>query len=482
MAEKRNVQIIIDNIDCTGYLVDGTLAIEDAIGERSTCSFNLIDKAGDLLAILKAGETVEVCADGVKVYGGSIDKPKSKRTPAGTLAWTIDCVDWHQIADRRIVAETYENQTADVIVRDIIDKYLAVEGITYTMESVQVGPLVVECVFNYATATSCLDTLSERAGYSWWIDAHKVLNFVARATYLAPWPLDGEAKISDLNVEDSRQGYRNRQYVKAGKDVTDPQSESFKGDGASRTWTVGFPIAKVPTIKVNGVPKTVGIKGIDEGKDFYWNKGDPTITQDTGAPVLTSSETLQVTYQGLFDVVVLTDDYTAIEERKAVEGGTGYYEAVDDEPYLSSRESAIQSANAKLRKHAQFSKVITFSTWEPGLRPGQIIVASRPGDRLYNEEFLIDQVSFAEVGSDFYQYHVHAVSGESLGGWATFFKNMATRGQAFVIRENIREDQVLIRLVQSQEGWHWAEETPVAVFACPVPSENLYPSETLYPC
>lgn len=481
MAEKRNVQIVIDNIDCTGYLVDGTLTIEDAIGERSTCSFSLLDKTADLLAILKAGETVEIWADGVKVYGGSIDKPKSRRTPAGTLTWTIDCVDWHQICDRRIIAETYENTLAGAIVRDLVNKYLAAEGIT-AAESIQDGPLVVECVFNYVSATTCLDTLAERAGFSWWVDPNKVLHFVERATYMAPWALDEEAKISDLNVEDSRQGYRNRQYVKAGKDVTDPQVESFKGDGATRTWTVGFPIAKVPTIKVNGVPKTVGIKGIDEGKDFYWNKGDPTVTQDSEAPLLTSSDTLQVTYQGLFDVVVLTDDYAAIEERRAVEGGTGYYEAVDDEPYLSSREAAIQSANAKLRKHAHLPKVITFSTWEPGLRPGQIIFANLPGDRLHNEDFLIDQVTFSEVGSDFYQYHIRAVSGESLGGWATFFKQMATRGQAFVIRENIREDQVLIRLVQSQEAWHWTEAMPVTVHACPIPSEHLYPSQTLYPC
>lgn len=482
MVERRNVQLIIDNVDRTEHLVPGTLSIEDAIGERSTCAFALVDETGELSAIIKPGETVEIWADGVKVFGGSIDKPRSSRTPAGSLRWTIDCVDWHQIPDRRIVAETYENQTADAIVRDIVDKYLAAEGITYTAESIQEGPLVVECVFNYVPATTCLDTLAERAGYSWWIDPHKVLHFVARATYLAPWHLDENAPISDLQVEDNRHGYRNRQYVKAGKDVTDPQTEVFRGDGASRTWTVGFPIAKVPAVKVNGVPKSVGIKGIEEGKDFYWNKGDPIITQDSEAPVLTPTDVLEVTYQGLFDIVVLTDDYAAIEERRAVEGGTGYYEAVDDEPYLSSREAAIQSANAKLRKHAHLPKVITFSTWEPGLRPGQIILANRPGDRLNNEDFLIDQVTFSEVGSDFYQYHIRAVSGESLGGWATFFKQMATRGQAFVIRENIREDQVLIRLVQSQEAWHWTEAMPVTVHACPIPSEHLYPSQTLYPC
>lgn len=349
---------------------------------------------------------------------------------------------------------------------------------------IQDGPTVVEAVFNYVPVTQALDALAERAGFSWWIDPDKKLHFVERSTYAAPWSVSSTTKIQNVEVEQDRGEYRNRQYIKAGKDVTDPQVESFKGDGSSRTFTVGFPIAKVPTVKVNGVAKTVGIKGVDIGKDWYWNKGDPVITQDQAGVVLTSADNLEVTYQGFFDVVLLTYDEVAINERKALEGGTGYYEAVDEEPYLSSRQAAFESANAKLRRYAQMGKTLRFETELSGLKPGQLLTVNLPIHNISNEQFLIEQVDFSDFGAaeGRFRYVVTAVSGQAVGGWVKFFKNMASRGQTFVIRENIREEQILIVLVQPSEAWAWGETFSVTPYACPVPSSTLYPSTTLYPC
>jgi hypothetical protein len=190
---------------------------------------------------------------------------------------------------------------------------------------------------------------------------------------------------------------------------------------------------------------------------------------------------LEATYQGFFDVVILTTDEAAIEGRKAVEGGSGQYDAIEDEPYLSSREAAIQSANAKLRRYAKLSQVLSFGTARSGLRAGQLLTADLAARGLVGD-YLIEQVELAQLTEGDWQFRVKAVSGEALGSWARFFKNMATRGQTFVIRENIREDQVLIYLVQVSEPWFWGENTIITVNACSIPSGNLYPSASLYPC
>jgi len=358
---------------------------------------------------------------------------------------------------------------------------LSIDGAT--VDPVQDGPVVVEAVFNYVSATICLDTLSERAGYSWWIGADRILHFCDRTSYTAPWSVDSsDGFVNDLRVERNRENYRNRQYVRAGKDMTDLQTESFKGDGTTRTFTVGFPVAEISQVTVNGLTKTVGIKGVDEGRDWYWNRGDAVITQDHGSAALGNQDILAVSYRGFFDVVVLTTDENAIDERKTAEGGSGWYEAVDDEPYLSSKDAALQSANARLRRYAKLNKILTFDTWHTGLRPGQILYVNLPERGLTSEEFLIEEVVFSSIGNDYWRYEIRAVSGESLGGWTKFFRNMASRGQAFVIRENIREDQVLIYLVQASESWRWTEASAVNVFACSVPLESLYPSSSLYPC
>ena len=478
------VKVYINGVDRTGVIAERTLQVHDVLAERSTATFAVNDLANSLSGLLVPGESVQIYCDDVIVFGGEIDNVSqiSLGTNGIERQYSIQCVDWMGICDKRIVAESYENMLAGDILRNIVDSYLAAEGVTYTVDSIQGGPTVIQAVFNYAPVTACIDRLAELAGYNWWIDAGKVMRFVERATYTAPWMLDDAGLVTSLEVRKDRVGYRNRQYVRAGKDVTDPQTESFKGDGANRTFTLGFPVAKVPTVTLNGAAQAVGIKGLAEGKDWYWNKGDATITQDSAGALLTSADALAITYQGLFDVVVLTDDMAAIEERKSVEGGTGYYEAVDDDPYLDSREAAIQSANAKLRKYGKLGRNIVFNTWHPGLRCSQVLTANLADWQLVNEEFLIDEVAFSQLGVGCWNYTISAVSGEPLGSWTKFFRVMAERGQTFVIRENIREDQVLVRLVQSAEGWTWSEGTPITVNACPIPSDSLYPSESLTPC
>jgi len=339
---SASAQVIIGGVDRAAVVDLRTLEVEDAVGQRSVARFHATDLEGSLASVIVPGATVEVRLDGSAVFGGTVDRVKRQRVAMGAAeqVLAVDCADWHQLCDRRIVAEGYASMTAGAIVRALLAAYLAAEGVTEG--AIQDGPSVAEAVFNYVPLTRALDALAVQAGFAWWIGPDKRLHFVDRATYSAPWPLEPGRKFGNLRINAGRQGYRNRQYVRAGKDLTDPQTESFKGDGARRTFTTGYPIAQVPTVKVNAITKTVGIKGIDTGKDWYWNKGDPVITQDEGATPLTASDTLEVTYRGWYDVVVLVTDEAEITLRQALEGGTGWYEVTDDEPYLSSATAAIQ--------------------------------------------------------------------------------------------------------------------------------------------
>jgi hypothetical protein len=124
---------------------------------------------------------------------------------------------------------------------------------------------------------------------------------------------------------------------------------------------------------------------------------------------------------------------------------------------------------------------ITFDAWEPGLRPGQLLPVNVPDLGLVGD-YLIEEARLSSFTDDDWVWAVKAGSGEAVGGWATFFRNMATRGQTFVVRENIREEQVLIVLVTVAEDWGWTEASVVTVSACPIPAETLYPGEGLYPC
>ncbi len=359
---------------------------------------------------------------------------------------------------------------------------IRMDGDFTDLGSINRGPTVLQAVFNYVPASRALDALAELASCHWWIDAAKVIHFTERQFYQAPWVLDNPKYVNNLQVIGGRENYRNKQYVKAGKSMTDPQTERFKGDGSQQTFTVGFPIAKVPTVKVNTVTKAVGINGIDTAKDWYWNKGNPTITQEKTATVLLSTDILEVVYQGFFDIIATISDTAEIEARKAIEGGTGQYDVLDENPNLTTLNAAFEFANAKLKTYAKMAKQISFYTHKSGLRPGMILTANLPDRKLNNEEFLITNVGFQKLLGNNYTYTIQAASGANLGGWTKFFQRLSERGQTFVIRENISEQAMLVYFVAQAEAAKWAEASVTTVWACPIPGTSIYPSTTLYPC
>lgn len=66
----------------------------------------------------------------------------------------------------------------------------------------------------------------------------------------------------------------------------DGEVEEIQGDGDAQSWTLGRIPANTPTILVDGVPATVGILGIDTGKEFYWELGTANITQEPTDPAI----------------------------------------------------------------------------------------------------------------------------------------------------------------------------------------------------
>jgi hypothetical protein len=435
------MQIKVGGIDKTSLYQPGSLNISDEISGRSTAGFQLVDKTGTYHT--SPGQAIEIYDNALNlIFGGMVEDPEEEN-PLGTnvLFLPVQCVDQQALADRWLVIETYDNQTCGFMVRDFITKYLAQEGVV--AGTVQDGPTVSRAVFPYISVSKALDDLAEQAGFSWWISADKKLNFVSRDTFRAPWNVTDTSPIRAVKVRTNKDQYRNRQYIRAGRDVTDPQQESFAGDGKRQTFVVGFGIAKVPTVTLNGVAQTVGIRGLDQGKQWYWSKSEKEITQEQSGIAITSADTLVVDYRGYFPILVVADSGSAISERKSVEGGTGIYESIDDQASIDSATAALDIANGKLRKYARLSKELTFETDKAGLKAGQIINVTQSIHNINTAEFLVDKVSISEYKPDgSLRYQVHAVDGEALGGWTNFFKALANQGGNVSIREN----EVLVKL------------------------------------
>lgn len=453
-----------------------TLTIDDTIGERSTCSFVVMSTDH-----YYQGQSVEVYDDAELIYAGYIEKPTEKKQPGTDLLFhSVNCKDMHYLADKRIIAKAYENTLAGDIVTDIIADKLASEGVT--PGTIQTGPTVIEAVFNYTTVTKAIESLAEKANFIWYIDYDKKLYFMARETLTAPWTATtSDMKADSVQVEHGNSSYRNTQYVKGGRDITDPLTENKKGDGATRSWTVGFKIAKEPVIKLNGAafqPSEIGIRGLEENKKYYWSKGDNTINQEESETLLTASDTLSITYQGEFDIIVKTMNPEEIVDRQDIEGGSGIVEDVADEMTSTTREAAFEVANAKLKKYGVIGRRLSFRTRREGLFAGQVLTVNLPEHNI-NAEMLIESVSISTEQNTVVWYDVTCAEGPEQQSWTKMFEVMATRGQSFVVRENISEEEVLITLKGFTKTW---ESTDIPnIFKELYASATLYPSTTLYP-
>ena len=448
------MKVDVGGVDRTASVVGPSFRVEHRVGERSIARFQIRDDSNVL--DFPKGTPVEVWtpteSGDVKTFGGVIDSATETSHKPGGRLHTIRCADWHYLADKRRAAIAYESQRADEIVTDLHTRYLSDEGVT--LGTIDEAVDVPVAVFPYIQVSRALDQLAEFAGFWWHIDADRALHFRARQSLAAPWTVATADLYSDASLTRQAPRYRNRQYVIGMRDKTDPQTETFAGDGERRTFTVGFPIAQVPTVEVNSSAQTLGIRGVDEGVEWYWSKGAREVSQDSSGTRLTSQDVLSVEYVGMFDAVVVSDDQDAITERQTVETvGTGIVEAVLEEPELVGRAAAFDIAARKLAEFAKIGRRLTFTTKRAGLEPGQLATVDLPD---FAGEMLVTEVEVFQDGT-LDLFRVDAVEGPADVSWTKFFGSLAEQTRVLVFRDNISEDEIITRLFEFDKTWAEAE-------------------------
>ena len=277
------MELTIGGVSVTRLLQPGSLECTDDLNARNTLRFTLRGPAATAPHPLPGQEVILLADDGTtRRFAGTIDDPQETLLPAGRwLVGHYTAVDFNQLPDRFLVVETYAGVATEAIARDLVTTYLAADGVT--IGTIDAGPTITRKLFNYRPLTEALEWLTEQTGYPWEITYRKVFHLRAPSGVGAPFAADRSTCLS-MSARRPRGAYRNRQYIRAGHDLTRPRVESFTGDGTRRTFTVAFPAGAAPTVTVNAVAQTIGIRGVETGHDWYWNKESTEISQDDAAP------------------------------------------------------------------------------------------------------------------------------------------------------------------------------------------------------
>lgn len=403
--------------------------------------------------------------------------------PALTF-WQIQATDMHYAADKRLAAKAYQQTAVEDIVVDLYTDYLEPEGIG--LGQIDTGIILEEAVFNYVPVAQALDALAERVGYWWRIDENKNLYFVQRGTNIAPFTATPDKMLhTSIRVEHSNPKYRNVQVVRGARDLTSLQTEVQVGDGEKQSFVVAYPIAKVPTVEISigggaWTAQTVGIRGVEEGRDWYWSGGDNTISQDFAGTPLGDTDRIRIQYQGEFPVIIISRNPGEIIGRQSVEGGgTGQVEEIITENSQSTREGAFQLAAQLLEKYSTIGRSVTFTTRQRGLSPGQLVTIDLPTYKV-NGQFLIESVQERDEQGVEVWYTVKAIEGPEQKSWANLFKEILRTNEP-TVRVGIGTGESLILPYQFEKTWTEIETPNIFTELRPTaagvdPGDDVFPS------
>lgn len=482
---------------------DKSLSMDIDENARKVLNFELIDTiyGSTFLVDEIIGKKIELFEDDSKIFSGQLDEPTTRKINQTNKLQKIICVDWNFLADKRYINKVFSRQKISDIIKKIIDEYFIDEGITYNNTTIEDTDnyLAINC--SYSLATSVFDEMADLIAFNWWIDDNKKFWFVSRTSLIGPSIIENVSSYSpyDLIFMEDRNEYRNIQILKDVKALTSQLTEkATPTPDDDNTYSVRFPIDSRPEIYITDdvsvipvneydgisdsykVPDNlIGIGGLDFGLTwYYWNKGNQLISKDpTNAPEPAAGYFIVVRYVGQYKTDIVSENYDEIDTRKAIEGGTGYYENVESGADIEGIRVAEEKAEALIRRFANIAKKIKLSSYTIDANVNDLCNMTFPSFNVNNEDYLIISKRLRDVGNGLFKREYVFVSGEAVGGWVTFFKKWLQNTRDFTLRDT---EQVLQQL-RKKERISLDGSVSLIVYNLLFPSDTLFPANDLVP-
>jgi hypothetical protein len=452
-------------------------SVEERMQQRSVLTCTLKDANGTTPQL---GKEFALKEDGVLLYGGVIiSKPRIKEVVKGTLQYELKIEDFCALTDRELITGVYEQVFIEDVVKDLISKYFSESGITEGTIDADLKVNIIK--LNWLQGNEALDYLASFGNFVWNVDKNKQLHFYDLGSTSRPYNLTPLTDEKGFEMQADGANYFNQLYIKGNKRQTvyqERKNVTPKPDSVSREFFTRYDIAKQPSVEIYvsasapyWVEQTMGQQGKDEGKQFYWAYESNKLSHDESETILTSSDSIRVSYYGLVPLFIVALDSTEIATR-------GYtHKAFKVNAKLFDTTDALNYASALLEKYANDGDSATFTLQTKDYEVGETfnITKSAPWD--IDEDFFVQSCTWKAKGPTAIEYTYKVLDGSSLGGWEEFFKNLFRPDTI-----EVSDDEVLVNLKQwTDESMKQNGEYFFTMIDPLVPSETLYPSEYTYP-
>ncbi|BAU27637.1 hypothetical protein DFP93_102115 [Aneurinibacillus soli] len=421
-----------------------TLQIESVLTYQiDTCSFQVRGKKP------AQGEEAIIEDDSLgRLFGGTIVKVTLGKTlpDRSNRLWQVECDDYTDRVDQKLVVETYEDQPADAIFRDIVSKYCP----GFTVKGIRAGaPTIESIVFNYRQPSDCFKELCDYIGWHWMVDYQQNISFFSADELVQPAPLKlvSGGRFRSMKYTIDTQGLRNRVYVRGGTMLSDFFTYEIKSDGTARTWILPHQPHEL-SFTVGGISVSVGIENVDKEEDYPYlvNVQEKYVKASNQVATIPAGTTISWTYKYDVDVITMVEDLESQQKLTAVQGGDGVYEHVITDDSLVTIEAAEAAGNADLRENANPKVKGSFETEVNGWQPGQLVEISL-SDRGIEGTFLVQKVTIEPtIGGKLWTYRVEY--GGRLLGIADFLKALVSAQQ----KKKVGETELLHKFSYGQDA------------------------------
>lgn len=409
----------------------GSIEVDLSITSFATAQFTIISLDGSLIPKAFTPVLITDTEVGIEYFGGEIQQNMVINEPGTTIAYShIQAEGWEIIAKRLTtgVADasadqntvygannpavgTFVNLRADQIADYFVsgNGYMRNDGVTGNYDTT--GPTLPTFSAIAAKNSDMLDQLCSAASapgkqFYWWFGPRKVLTIATLGTSSAPFNFS-DVDGSDTNAVAThdrplQQILSNQNYFNRALATITDITQQFVGNGSARTFTLStaVPATALGLVQIsrNGQNQTVGQLGIDKGKQWYYNTGSQTITEDASGTTLSTTDVLTVSFPFWNEIFI--DALPEQSSMAAIQSGSGTWEQKIDLQAVSTVVDANSFVQSMLNEAKTPSQEIQIFTYRPGLQIGQTILISLSmigvigtGSPVLGARYLIDSIT-----------------------------------------------------------------------------------------
>lgn len=417
----------------------GSLTLQRSLTAHDVLSWSYLDVDSLTQALTPVLLSLEYL--GVSyLFGGMIDNLKATNVPGSALmGQAVDCVSWDAVVYARVTglpsitegspaitnpnAGVYTAKTVKEIFQSLITNALGGDGLS--LQAID-GPVIPTFKVDYASCGDTFDQLTKGGSNGttilhWYTTPLKVVTLQDEDTQDAPWSItdaNAESLLSVVSCTWDGSEFITKAFVRAGSFITAPVTSTFGGDGSARSFELALPSYSEPVVtRDNGsgpIAQSVGILGVETGKDWYWQQGSTTITQDPTGTILAVGQSITNVGPQIGSTIVEYQNDAAVDATTAIQSGSGLREIVEQTNTPATQTDAVTLAKAIALQYGVVPALLEIETYRPGLDIGQRfpVQLSRFG---LDQDFVIDAVTIT-TEDNLVKWTVHAV-GSPLINW-----------------------------------------------------------------